>query len=130
MAAPVTTQDRNSISFPELLAWAWRETPPAHQDRKNLLLHLFAVPLFVTGHALIAAGIVTNPWLLLAGPVCIAVSLRIQKYGHSLERNPSIPFAGPRDFVRRIYGEQFCNFWRFLLSGGWSAAFKAGVRGD
>lgn len=119
------SQDRKSLSFPELVAWAWRETPPVHQNRKNLLLHLFAVPLFVTGHLLLVVGIFVTPWLLLAGVVSIAVSLRIQKYGHSLEHNPTIPFAGAHDFVRRIYAEQFCNYWRFLLSGRWYAAFKA-----
>ena len=43
---------------------------------------------------------------------------------HSIEQQPVHPFAGPRDFVRRLYAEQFCNFWRFLFSGGWFASLR------
>jgi hypothetical protein len=35
------------------------------------------------------------------------------------------PFEGARDFVRRLYAEQFCNFWRFLFSGQWYASLRA-----
>ena len=125
-----TTEDRNAMSFPELVSWAWRETPPVHRSTTNLLIHLFAVPLFVIGNLLIVAGLVSNPWLLLAGPACIAVSLALQKLGHSIEEVPVHPFQGPRDFVRRLYAEQFCNYWRFLFSGQWYASLKASrVRG-
>ena len=119
------SEDRNAMSFPELLSWAWRETPPVHKNAANLLIHLFAVPLFVVGHFLLVAGIVIDLWLLIAAPLCIVVSLALQKFGHSLERNQPPPFAGSRDFLRRIYAEQFCNFWRFLLSGQWYGSFRA-----
>jgi hypothetical protein len=119
------SEDRNAISFPELLSWAWRETPPVHKNVTNLLIHMVAVPLFVFGHVLLVAGIVIDPWLLIAGFLCIVVSLALQKFGHSLERKRAPPFAGSRDFLRRIYAEQFCNFWRFLFSGQWHASFKA-----
>jgi hypothetical protein len=119
------SEDRNAMSFPELLSWAWRETPPVHENVTNLLIHLFAVPLFVFGHVLLVVGIVIDPWLLIAGFLCIVVSLALQKFGHSLERKQAPPFAGSRDFLRRIYAEQFCNFWRFLFSGQWHASFKA-----
>ncbi len=68
----VSPENRDSISFRELLAWVWNETAPVHTNRVNLFIHLFAVPLFV---------------------------------------------AGPRDTMRWLYAEQFCNFWRFLFSG-------------
>ena len=119
------SEDRNAMSFPELLSWAWRETPPVHENATNLLIHLFAVPLFVAGNFLLIAGLVVSFWLLLAGLLCIVVSLALQKFGHSLERNQVHSFAGLRDFLRRIYAEQFCNFWRFLFSGQWYASFKA-----
>jgi len=117
-------EDRNAMSFSALLSWAWEETPPVHRNAANLLIHLFAVPLFVVGNILLVAGVVFDLWLLIAAVLCIVVSLALQKFGHSLEGNPVHPFAGPRDFVRRIYAEQFCNFWRFLLSGQWYANFK------
>ena len=113
------------MSFPELLSWAWRETPPVHENAANLLIHLFAIPLFVIGNFLLIAGLVFGWWLLLVGFLCIVVSLALQKFGHSLERNQVPPFSGLRDFLRRLYAEQFCNFWRFLFSGKWYASFSA-----
>jgi len=121
------SEDRNAMSFPALLSWAWEETPPVHKNTVNLLIHLFAVPLFVIGNFLLIAG-VFGLRLLIAAILCIVVSLTLQRFGHSLEQNPVHPFAGPRDFLRRIYAEQFCNFWRFLFSGQWYASFKGNER--
>ncbi|MES1204147.1 MAG: terminase [Pseudomonadota bacterium] len=117
--------DRSSMSYGELLAWAWRETPPVHKSRANLLIHLFAVPLFVLGHVLIIAAPFVDLQLLIGGMSTIIVSLILQNIGHKLERVAPPPFLGPKDFLRRLYAEQFCNFWRFLFSGGWYASFKA-----
>lgn len=124
-----TSRDRNSMSFRELLSWQWEETPPGHENAANLLIHIFAVPLFVFAHCLLIGGIFVDSWLFVPAVLGIVLSLILQKIGHSLERNPVIPFAGPRDFVRRFYAEQFCNFWRFLFSGRWYANFKASYRG-
>ena len=82
------------------------------------------MPLFVLGHVLLVVGILIEPWLLVAAILSIVVSLVAQKVGHSLERNQVPPFTGAGDFLRRLYAEQFCNFWRFLLSGQWYASFK------
>ena len=120
-----STENRNAMSFPELIAWAWRETPPVHKSATNLLIHLFAVPLFVIGNLLVVPGIFFNHWLLLGAPLCVALSLALQKLGHSLEQVPVHPFTGVRDFLRRLYAEQFCNFWRFLFSGQWYASLMA-----
>ncbi len=122
-------EDRNAMSFPELLSWAWRETPPVHKNGTNLLIHIVAVPLFVLGHILLVAGILINPWLLVAAIPSIVVSLAAQRVGHSLERDQVPPFTGAGDFLRRIYAEQFCNFWRFLFSGQWYASFQASRSG-
>ena len=119
------SEDRNAMSFPELVSWGWRITPPTHRNATNLLIHLFAVPLFVIGNVLVIAGIVFNSWFLLAAPLCIVVSLALQKFGHSLEQTQAPAFLSPRDVLRRMYAEQFCNFWRFLPSGQWQASFKA-----
>lgn len=113
------------MSFSELLAWAWRETPPVHRNTANLLIHLFAVPLFVMGHFLLITGVFFNLWILVIGIASIVVSLVLQNFGHSLEANKVHPFTGSRDFFRRLYAEQFCNFWRFLFSGQWFRSFKA-----
>jgi hypothetical protein len=117
------------MSFPELLSWAWRETPPVHKNATNLLIHIVAVPLFVLGHVLLVAAFFVNPWLLAGAILSIVVSLAAQKYGHSLEHNQVHAFTGAGDFIRRLYAEQFCNFWRFLFSGRWYASFKASRSG-
>jgi hypothetical protein len=119
------TNHRNAMSFPELLSWAWSETPPVHKRTANLLIHIFAVPLFVVGHVLFVASLFSNKWLLVAALGCIVVSLALQTFGHSLEKDKPPPFEGPRDFVRRLYAEQFCNFWRFVFSGKWYASLRS-----
>ena len=118
-------EDRNAMSFRELVNWAWSETAPVHRNRTNLLIHIFAVPMFVIGNVLLLVAVFQNLWLALAGVLAIAASLTFQKIGHAREQIEVIPFSGPYDFLRRVYAEQFCNFWRFLFSGNWRAAFKA-----
>ncbi len=122
------TQDRNALSNRELLAWAWRETPPVHRHGVNLLIHIVAVPAFVAGHIVLLAGLVLSPWLLLVGLLTITVSYGVQGVGHALEQNRPPPFVGPWDFVRRVYAEQMFNFWRFLGSGQWHASLRAARR--
>ena len=123
MADQETTR-RNDMAFPELLAWAWSETPPVHKRTANLLIHILAVPLFVVGHVLFVVGIFSNNSLLIVALGCVVVSLGLQSLGHSLEKVKPPPFDGARDFVRRLYAEQFCNFWRFLFSGQWYASLR------
>ena len=120
-----TIENRDSMSFRELVAWAWRETSPVHRNGTNLIIHLFAVPLFVSGHLLLLAAVVFSWWLVVVGLLCIVISLALQGFGHSLERQPVPPFTGGRDFARRLYAEQFCNFWRFLFSGRWYASLNS-----
>ena len=120
----VGSSSRNAMSLGELTAWAWRETPPVHRSTGNLLIHIVAVPMFVVGHVLLIAAVTTSRWFLLAGASCIVVSVALQRLGHSLEPQAVHPFDGARDFARRLYVEQFCNFWRFLFSGGWFASLK------
>jgi hypothetical protein len=121
----IEPRERNAMSLAELTAWAWRETPPVHRTAGNLLIHIVAVPMFVAGHALLVAGIATSRSLLVAGALCIFISVALQRLGHAMEPQPVHPFTGPRDFARRLYVEQFFNFWRFLFTGGWLASLKA-----
>ena len=119
------SENRDAMSFSDLVAWAWRETPPVHKSAGNLVIHFFAVPLFVLGHVLALTGALVAWWLATVGVFCIIASIAVQGFGHSLERQQVPPFAGPRDFLRRLYAEQFCNFWRFLFSGQWYLSFKS-----
>ena len=118
------SENRNAMPFSALVAWAWRETPPVHTSVINLVIHIVAVPLFVVGHALLLTGVLLSRWLAVVGVVCIVISVAVQGFGHSLERQQVHPFLGPRDFLRRLYAEQFCNFWRFLFTGQWYRSFK------
>ena len=118
-------ENRDSMSFRELLAWAWRETPPVHKNVTNLVIHIFAVPLFVLGHLFLLAAFVYGWRLIVVGLLCNIASIVLQGFGHSMEQQKVPAFTGPRDFVRRLYAEQFCNFWRFLLSGQWFASVCA-----
>ncbi len=118
------SENRSAMSFSELVAWAWRETPPVHRNPKNLVIHIVAVPLFVLGHALVLGGALASGWLAVAGVLCIFVSVAVQGFGHSLKGQHVPPFTGWRDFLRRLYAEQFYNFWRFLFTGQWYSSFK------
>jgi hypothetical protein len=129
-AAPVEPRTRDAMSMSALVAWAWRETPPVHRSTGNLLIHVVAVPMFVVGHALLIATVAAGRWSLVAAGSCIVVSIALQRLGHGMEQQPVHSFEGPRDFVRRLYVEQFYNFWRFLLSGGWIASLRASRRSD
>jgi hypothetical protein len=113
------------MSFGELLVWAWGETPPVHKSAVNLLIHIVAVPLFVLGHLLLLAALVLGLRFAIVGALFIVVSFALQGYGHSLELQKVPAFTGPRDFIRRLYAEQICNFWRFLFSGQWLSSFRA-----
>jgi hypothetical protein len=106
---------------PHLLEWQWSDYSAKHRNRTNLLLHIFAVPLFeIAGVALIvglAAGSGRAMGLALVGMVAAVV---IQGRGHRREHETPTPFAGPIDFVTRFFVEQWITFPRFVLSGGWS----------
>ena len=79
-------ENRDSMSFRQLLAWAWRETPPVHKNVTNLVIHVFAVPVFVLGHFFLLAGLVFRWWLTIVGLLCIIVSTVLQGFGHSMEQ--------------------------------------------
>lgn len=110
----------------ELLRWQWANYPEAHTTRANLLLHIFTAPFFWAGTALLLAGLFTLNWgPALLGLACLPVPLMAQGLGHKrLEPNPPLPFTGPWNFVARFCLEQWINFPRFVLSGGWGRAFS------
>ena len=35
-----SVENRNAMSFREVVSWAWTETPPVNRNRTNLLIHL------------------------------------------------------------------------------------------
>jgi hypothetical protein len=110
------------MTTPGLLRRQWEGYGTYHQDRRNVVVHLVAVPAFMLGNVLALAGAaLLSPMLLVAGVALGAGSLAAQGRGHRLEPVPPLPFAGPADFVKRLLAEQWITFPRFVLSGGWRA---------
>ena len=72
------SENRNAMSFSELVAWAWRETPPVHRNTGNLLIHIVAVPLFVLGHAFLLGGVLASGWLAVAGFCALSFPLQFR----------------------------------------------------
>ena len=108
-------------SFSALLQWQWNGYSEAHQNKSNLIVHIFAVPLFIA--AIFGIAIAIFRFSLLLGAISlttIILSLALQKKGHSFERNQPPNFTGVWDFLSRLLTEQFITFPRFLLTGGWS----------
>lgn len=104
-----------------LIAWQWRTYARNHRSRVNLVVHMFAVPLFIAASLaavrLLVAGALV-PAMLCLGVMVLAFMM--QGVGHKLEEAPPVPFKGPFDFLARVFVEQFVTFPRFVLSGGWS----------
>lgn len=113
------------MSIVQLVRWQWDGYPKYHQSRSNLLIHIVAVPLFLLGTIALAWTIAERSLLLLGVAIgCIVVAVVLQRRGHRLEAVQPAPFSGPLNFVSRVFFEQWVTFPRFVLSGGWLAAFR------
>ena len=112
-----------------LLAWQWSDYAAKHQNRRNLLLHIVTVPLFMVGTLfLLCAAIVASGAAAVIGLVCMVGALAAQGRGHGLEPETPVPFDGAADFVSRFFVEQWVTFPRFVLSGGWYRNLTARAR--
>ena len=114
------------MGITELLRWQWAHYPGTHTRRANLLLHLCTAPLFWTGTLLMAKGLLGLEWRLVsAGILCLLPPVVAQGLGHKrLEPRAPEPFSGPWNFLARLFLEQWITFPRYVLSGGWSRAFR------
>lgn len=109
-----------TIPLRELIAWQWKVYANAHQDRRNLLIHIVAVPVFGAGAVGLVLGLVQLHWpFAVAGLLAMLLGFGLQGFGHRFERNAPPPFASRAEFVTRILTEQFVIFPRFVLSGAW-----------
>ena len=110
----------------ELLQWQWQGYSRNHQSRFNLLLHLFVIPLFLAGNIALVFGVAKLSWeLALMGITATVISVALQGRGHRAEVNPPEPFTGALNAISRIFLEQWVTFPRFVLSGGWLAAWRS-----
>jgi hypothetical protein len=113
------THDNNG-----LLARQFAGYPHAHGDRRNLIIHALAVPLFLVGNCAVLAAPFASGWLALAGVALTAAAFGLQGRGHRFEPGSPAPFTGPLNAVVRILAEQWITFPRFVLSGGFSRAWS------
>src|SRR5512140_544423 len=110
-----------------LLGWQWDGYPEFHRTKVNLWIHIFAVPAFIGSTVSLVAALATMRWVHAASAVVsMVVAFVLQGIGHKREAAPPIPFEGTGDVVTRIFAEQFVTFPRFVLSGGWWRAVRAG----
>jgi uncharacterized membrane protein YGL010W len=104
-----------------LLAWQWRGYSRNHRDRLNLVIHMLAVPAFIAGTLAAVQSALQSRWLGAGVALAVVVAaFALQGAGHRRERTAPEPFAGPADFVARVFAEQFITFPRFVLMGQWA----------
>jgi hypothetical protein len=107
-----------------LLARQFSGYPDAHGHRGNLLIHALTVPLFLLGNCAVVAAPFTSGWVALGGVALTTIAIGLQGRGHALESGRPAPFSGPLNAVLRILAEQWITFPRFVLSGGFSRAWR------
>ncbi|MFT3712454.1 MAG: terminase [Archangium sp.] len=107
-----------------LLAWQFRGYPEFHASRTNLIIHVLTVPLFQWGTLLVLFGWVWGFVTPLVGLFSMAIAVIAQGRGHGIEKNPPIPFASRGEGVARIFLEQWVNFPRFVVTGGFGKAWR------
>jgi len=98
----------------------WSEYSRVHAHRTNLIIHLFAVPLFVGSFISLFLYLANGDWI--SGIIVVAlcfIALALQARGHGLEHEEPRPFSSLLNFLRRWFTEQFLIFPVFLLSGRW-----------
>lgn len=108
-----------------LLSHQWHGYGLYHRSRRNLFIHIVAVPLFLLGNIVFVVLLARGAWAAaLVGAALMALSLTAQGRGHRTEPNPAEPFTSPLNAVTRLLAEQWISFPRFVLSGGWRDAVR------
>lgn len=108
-----------------LLRWQWSLYPDGHRDRRNLALHAATVPLFLLGTCAVLSAAFAGWRAAAIGAPAMIAALVAQGRGHKLEATTPAPFLGPLDVVRRFFAEQWITFPRYVLTGGFAAAWRA-----
>ncbi len=107
----------------------WLDYSRTHRSRRNLLVHLAAVPVFVGANTALVAALLLGTWMTATLSLTfMAASLAWQSRFHRSEPERPEPFSGPAEAVVRILIEQWVTFPRFAFSGGWTRAFRESSR--
>jgi hypothetical protein len=114
------------MNFAETIERQWSDYEDRHRNRNSLLIHIVAVPVFwvatfqaVGGLFLLLLGVPGAFEMVFWAAVIMAASLFLQDVGHKMEATPPDKFSNAGDFALRIAAEQYVNFPRFVLTGGW-----------
>jgi hypothetical protein len=107
-----------------LLRWQWSLYPAAHRDRRNLALHAATSPIFLAGTIALVVSPVAGAAAAIGGAAAMLAAMLAQGRGHKLEKSAPAPFLGPGDVVKRFFLEQWVTFPRYVLSGGFSKAWR------
>ena len=98
----------------------WSDYEQVHADRRNLCIHLFAVPLFAIAFPATVVLLAQADFILATASLLVAIgSMVSQGIGHGKESIQPKRFKGPLDFVRRWFSEQYFRFPLFVVSGRW-----------
>jgi len=108
-----------------LLAWQWSIYREGHRDRRNLLVHILTVPLFMLGTCAMVLAPLVGAWFAPGGVLAMATAMALQGRTHRLEATPPQPFRGPLDVLARILAEQWITFPRYVLSGEFGRAWRS-----
>ncbi len=107
----------------------WGDYEQVHADRRNLRIHMGAVPLFGIAFPTTLLFLLTGEFILAGVSLVAAIgSMILQGIGHSKETIPPLPFKGPLDFLKRWFSEQYYRFPLFVLSGRWWRQYQAARR--
>jgi hypothetical protein len=109
-----------------LIPWQWSLYPAGHRNRRNLLLHALTNPLFLAGTCALVASPFAGARFAVEGLLGMAGAVLAQGRGHKLEAASPVPFRGPGDVAARLFVEQWVTFPRYVLSGGFAAAWREG----
>lgn len=111
----------------------WAGYLRVHSERRNLVIHLIAVPLFVVATAALVLSLLRGKAMGAAVAIAGAViAMMAQGGGHAFEAQAPEPFSGPGNFLKRWFLEQFLIFPAFLVTGRWWQQFRTsgGRAGD
>jgi hypothetical protein len=104
----------------------WSQYEEVHADRRNLSIHLIAVPLFMIAFPATVIFLLTADIASAVASLLVAIgSMACQGIGHATESVPAKPFKGLFDFLRRWFTEQYFTFPKFVLTGRWWHQYQA-----
>lgn len=107
----------------------WSDYEQVHADRRNLRIHMLAVPLFDVAFPATLIFLMSSDYMLAVVSLVGAIGgMLLQGIGHSKESIEPKPFKGSIDFLKRWYSEQYFKFPLFVTSGRWWRQYQAARR--